>query len=136
MYLFLKSFHILSVIVWMGGMIIIPTLASSMSGNQGVVSANRVLFTWFRRFVTPAMIATLGLGLWAAQSGGWFSDGWLQLKLLLVVGVTALHGIVSGRLRRASVSGEVDLSGLWKLSLLTGLLLLLIVLLVVRKTIF
>lgn len=135
MYEFIKSFHVLAVILWMGGMIFAPILASAMPASGTGLEARRELFKWFRRVVTPAMIAALGFGLWAAQSGDWFTDTWLQVKLVLVIATTGLHGVVAGRLRRATLQQEIDQSGLRHASLATAALLVLIVLLVVRKAI-
>ena len=44
-----------------------------------------------RAIINPAMIATWVLGLWLAWLGpdsryGWFASGWLQAKIVLVLG--------------------------------------------------
>jgi len=42
--------------------------------------------------MTPAMVVTWALGLWLAWTGGAYVAGWLQAKVVLVVGLSALHG--------------------------------------------
>lgn len=49
--------------------------------------------------VNPAMVLAWGLGLWLAWDAGWFSGGWFQLKLALVVALSALHGWIVGAVR-------------------------------------
>ena len=48
-----------------------------------------------RAIINPAMIATWVLGLWLAFDGGFFKSGWLHGKLLLVLILSALHGLFS-----------------------------------------
>src|SRR5262249_14419154 len=42
--------------------------------------------------ITPAMVVSWALGLWLASTGGSYVAGWLQAKVVLVVGLSALHG--------------------------------------------
>jgi putative membrane protein len=57
-----------------------------------------------RVIINPAMVAVWVLGLWLAWEGpdsryGWFASGWLGAKLVLVVAMSALHGVLA-RCRR------------------------------------
>jgi putative membrane protein len=46
------------------------------------------------RFIgTPAMLVAWATGLWLAYEAGVFREGWLHGKLLLVLGLSAVHGI-------------------------------------------
>ncbi|MGB6231670.1 MAG: hypothetical protein WBF53_16255 [Litorimonas sp.] len=54
-----------------------------------------------RAVTTPAMILALALGITLGVLGGWFSSAWLGAKILLVIGLSGLHGALTGRLRRA-----------------------------------
>ena len=42
--------------------------------------------------INPAMVVTWALGLWLAWSGGWYSAGWLQAKVVLALLLSGLHG--------------------------------------------
>src|SRR5258708_26021583 len=46
-------------------------------------------------FIIPAMMASWALGLWIVYDGGWISAHWLHLKLLLVVALSAVHGMLA-----------------------------------------
>ena len=133
MYEVLKSAHLLAVVVWMGGMIVTPAIAAALPDDRAGRDARIALFAHFRRIVTPAMIATLALGLGLAQWAAWFDDGWLQAKLGLVLAMTALHGVLSGQLRRGALLDETGRAVLGHLSLASLVLLAGIVWLAVSK---
>jgi protoporphyrinogen IX oxidase len=102
LYLWLKAFHIIAVISWMAGMLYLPRLfvyhstaeKGSVQSETFKVMERRLL----RAIITPAMGATWVLGLALAWMGpdsryGWFMSSWLQVKLVLVLGLSALHGL-------------------------------------------
>jgi len=96
MYLWLKAFHIIAVIAWMAGMLYLPRLfvnhceaePGSKQSETFKVMERRLL----KAIINPAMIVTWLLGLWLAWSGGWYASTWLQAKVVLVLGLSALHG--------------------------------------------
>ena len=47
-----------------------------------------------KAIINPAMIATWVLGLWLAWYAEWYRSGWLQVKFLLVIVLSALHGMM------------------------------------------
>jgi putative membrane protein len=102
MYDWIKAFHIIAVIAWMAGMLYLPRLfvyhcaaaKGSVQSETFKVMERRLL----RAIINPAMAATWLLGLWLAWHGpdsryGWFASGWLEAKLVLVFGLTAMHGL-------------------------------------------
>lgn len=131
----LKVIHIVAVIVWMGGMLTAPLVAMMVSDQKLDQHLRWRLRSVFSRWVTPAMILSLILGIALAQTGGWFTEVWLLAKLALVLVLTALHGVISGRLRRfASDPSAVLPTWFPRLSLIVLSLLAIIVFLVVTKT--
>jgi putative membrane protein len=96
LYLWLKAAHIVAVIAWMAGMLYLPRLfvyhceapPASTQSETFKVMERRLL----RAIINPAMVATWAFGLWLAWDVGFFVDGWLHLKLALVVALSALHG--------------------------------------------
>ena len=99
MYQWLLAFHIIAVIAWMAGMLYLPRLfvyhceadPGSRQSETFKVMERRLL----RVIINPSMIATWGLGLWLAYSGHWFAAPWLHAKLVLVLAMSALHGMLS-----------------------------------------
>jgi putative membrane protein len=104
MYEWIKAFHIIAVIAWMAGMLYLPRLfvyhceadKGSVQSETFKVMERRLL----RAIINPAMIATWVFGLWLAWLGpdsryGWFASGWLWAKIILVLGLSAVHGLLA-----------------------------------------
>src|SRR5690606_30839939 len=53
-----------------------------------------------RGIINPAMTLSWVFGLWLAWKGGWFSAGWLHAKLAAVILMSAVHGYLSGAVRK------------------------------------
>ena len=98
-YEWLKAFHIIAVIAWMAGMLYLPRLfvyhceaqAGSKQSETFKVMERRLL----RAIINPAMIAAWVLGLSLIWQGGWLSAPWLQAKLVLVLALSAVHGLLA-----------------------------------------
>src|SRR6202161_268345 len=104
MYEWLKAFHIIAVITWMAGMLYLPRLfvyhcaaeTGSVQSETFKVMERRLL----RAIINPAMIATWVLVLalaWLIPDSryGWFASGWLWAKIILVLGLSAMHGLLA-----------------------------------------
>ena len=104
MYEWIKAFHIIAVIAWMAGMLYLPRLfvyhcaaeRGSVQSETFKVMERRLL----RAIINPAMIATWVFGLWLAWLGpdsryGWFASGWLWAKIILVLALSAVHGLLA-----------------------------------------
>jgi protoporphyrinogen IX oxidase len=103
-YPWLKAFHIIAVIAWMAGMLYLPRLfvyhcaaeKGSVQSETFKVMERRLL----RGIINPAMIVTWVLGLalgWLGPDSryGWFASPWLQAKIVLVLMLSALHGLLA-----------------------------------------
>lgn len=106
-YLWLKAFHVAAVVAWVGGVLVSAVTIAAFIGGQQAESAHRAgllrsVRRWDRHVTSPAMLLVWGLGLTLAYQGAWFREPWLTLKLALVLGLSALHGVLSGTLRRLS----------------------------------
>ena len=101
-YAWLKAFHIIAVIAWMAGMLYLPRLfvyhcaaeKGSIQSETFKLMERRLL----RAIINPAMIATWVFGLSLAWLGpdsqfGWFNAGWLDAKIVLVLLLSAVHGL-------------------------------------------
>ena len=104
LYLWLKALHIIAIIAWMAGMLYLPRLfvyhcaaeIGSVQSETFKVMERRLL----RAIINPAMIATWVFGLWLAWLGpdsryGWFASGWLWAKIVLVLALSAVHGLLA-----------------------------------------
>ena len=101
-YLYIKAFHLISVISWMAGMLYLPRLfvyhankKNSQEVNENFIIMEKRLL---RYIMNPAMILTWLFGLililhplsTVDQSSTWFS-----IKLILVLLMSGLHGYFS-----------------------------------------
>jgi uncharacterized membrane protein len=84
--------------------------AADMAKARGLIAGTR---RWHRMATTPALLAVWACGLWLAWRAGWFASGWLHAKLVLVLALSALHGVMSAGLRRASGSSPAVPSRAW-----------------------
>jgi len=106
LYPWLKALHVASAIVFAGTVLALSSflaMTASIGGNAS--SMARHVLRWQQVLVTPAMLSTWMLGLLLATAGGWFPDAWLVVKLAFVLLLSALHGMLAGRVRRLSVGG-------------------------------
>jgi uncharacterized integral membrane protein (TIGR00701 family) len=111
-YLWLKALHIVAVITWVGGLLVVAVAIAAVSDARDRHEiASRASFLahvhgWDRRITTPAMLLVWLLGLALAFSGQWFPQTWLAAKLAMVLLLSAAHGLLSGNLRRLALSQE------------------------------
>jgi protoporphyrinogen IX oxidase len=136
--LWLKAFHVIAVIAWMAGMLYLPRLfvyhceaeIGSPQSETFKVMERRLL----RAIINPAMIATWTLGLWLAWDQGYFGSGWLHAKLLLVVALSAVHGLFSRWVRDFAADRNVHSQKFYRIiNEVPTLLMIAIVILVIVK---
>ena len=140
-YLWLKALHIIFVISWMAGLLYLPRLyvyhtqvtPGSDADETFKVMERRLL----RIIMNPAMIIAFisGILLIIATGAGAPGTGyWMHIKLVLVLGMGAVHGMLSSY-RKAFERGENQKSEKFYrlLNEVPTLLMVAIVLLVVIK---
>lgn len=116
-YLLLKTPHIVAVMTWIGGVLTQAFLLRTVTcqplpllpDERGVIGA---AVRWDRRVTVPAMLIAWTCGLALAMQGHWWMTPWLSLKLMLVVALSALHGMQAGSLRRM-LDNPVRRPGAW-----------------------
>lgn len=100
-YPWLKALHVAAALAFVGGVLTVSVLLRSLpAGGAGAAPVARLVRRWDRAVTTPAMLLVWALGLTLATTSHAFADGWLQAKLALVLALSGLHGVQSGRLRR------------------------------------
>jgi putative membrane protein len=122
-YLWAKALHVLAVIAWMAGLLMLPRLYAYQTEAEPGGELERKMIEAASRLqkiiLNPTMIAAWALGLYMAyelhqRSGG--LQGWLWVKLALVFfGMSAVHGYLIGQGRKLA-RGERPLSSkTWRL---------------------
>jgi protoporphyrinogen IX oxidase len=98
-YPWIKALHLIAVIAWMAGMLYLPRLyvyhCAAEPGSQQSETFKVMERRLLRAIINPAMIASFVLGgllLWLLSPGIW-SQGWIWVKLAMLVGMGAVHGL-------------------------------------------
>ena len=100
LYLWVKALHVISIIAWMAGLLYLPRLfvyhceatPGSESSERFKVMERRLM----RAIMNPAMGAAYVFGITLlVLEPGWLSQGWLHAKILFVLGLSAVHGMMS-----------------------------------------
>lgn len=97
LFLWIKALHVIAVISWMAALLYLPRLmvyhADAESGSAQSETFKVMERRLLRFIATPAMILAWASGLWLAYEAGLFREGWLHGKLLLVLLLSAVHGL-------------------------------------------
>lgn len=115
-YLWIKAFHIMSVITWMAGLFYLPRLyvyhverpRSGEPGETLTIMEEKLL----RVIMNPAMVATWLFGILLALTPGVVDFGmvWVWLKLAGILAMSAFHMWLA-RQRRNLAAGTCTVSG-------------------------
>ena len=107
-YLWVKAFHIVFVASWFAGLFYLPRIFVNLAMVPPDSHAERerllLMARKLYRFSSLLMWPALGLGLWLwlgygiGRSGP--GNGWMHLKLLLVLGAIGYQHVCRGLLRR------------------------------------
>jgi protoporphyrinogen IX oxidase len=113
-YLWIKAAHVIFVIFWMAGLFMLPRFfvyhqeaAPDSSENALWIDRERRLI---RIILNPAMIIVWILGLTLAVQSGMFTQGWFNVKLLLVFALSGYHGWMAAYAKKLA-RGERTMSG-------------------------
>jgi putative membrane protein len=139
LYLSLKAAHVIFVVAWMASLLIYPRYKihqlTAQPGDVLHVAMKAAALRLRRTIMVPSMILVwlLGVGMIALQPG-LLDQGWLQVKILLVIGMTGMseYFLILGRKIDAQSSGMSDRT-LRVLNEVPFLLLIVFVVLVVLK---
>ena len=109
-YLWIKAFHIISVMFWMAGMFYLPRLFVYHTRAKVGSEMDKTFIIMERKLmkiiINPAMIFSFLLGLALIHINGFSSfTGWFHMKLLLLLGMLAIH-ILCSRYRKDFAQGK------------------------------
>ncbi|MEZ5893564.1 MAG: protoporphyrinogen oxidase HemJ [Parvularculaceae bacterium] len=109
-YPWIKSVHLIMVIGWMAGMMMLPRLFVYQHQSERGGEAEKMMIAAQRRLlkiiINPAMALVWVLGIVMLYANPAFlSAGWFHVKLTLVVAMSAIHGFYAAS-RRKFEKGE------------------------------
>ena len=114
--LWIKSFHIIAVVTWFAAIFYLPRLfvyhamTEDEAGRERFKVMERKLY---RGIMNPSAIVAVGLGVaLIVVQPFWLAQGWLHVKILLVVGLLGYH-LCCGRLLRAFAEDRNTRSHRW-----------------------
>ena len=140
-YLLFKSLHLIAVISWMAGLLYLPRIFVYHSENNNEIittvfkTMERKLFYYI---MTPAMVLSWIFGLILIHEVGFnqLASLWLQLKLILVLFLTAYHFYLGSLLNQFREDKNKKTSKFYRyINEIPTLMLILIVFIVVFKPI-
>jgi putative membrane protein len=119
-YLWIQSGHVIAMVAWMAGIFYLPRLyvyhveglakAGVTPGSDMDLLFQHQERLLLRAIMNPAMIATWVLGIILVLMGGWWTSGWLHVKLVGVLALTWFHMWLAAR-RRDFVEGRNTRTG-------------------------
>lgn len=116
-YELLRALHLIAVIAWMAGLMYLPRLyvyhSAAAVGSELDSTLKVMERRLYKGIMVPSMIVVWGLGLLLLEARGGLdfviSQGWIHVKLTMVVLITAVQGFY-GRWRRQFEAGERPLN--------------------------
>ncbi|HEY5338302.1 MAG TPA: protoporphyrinogen oxidase HemJ [Rhizomicrobium sp.] len=137
-YLWIKAFHIISVIMWMAGMLYLPRLfvyhcetAPGSAESERFKGMERRLL---RVIINPAMIATWVFGLTLAAITRADQQHWFQMKFILVLAMSGIHGFYATTVKRFATDSNTRPQRFYRIiNEVPAVLIVLIVILAVVK---
>ena len=113
--LWIKALHVVFVVTWFAGLFYLPRLFIYHATATDPVSQDRFVVMERRLFVImtigAALAAAFGLGM-VVLGPGYLAQGWLQVKLVLVLGLVGCH-VTCWRLMQQLRNGTLRRSSRW-----------------------
>ena len=141
-YLTLKALHLIAVISWMAGLLYLPRIFVYHVENKGSSETCEIFKVMERKLynyiMMPAMILSWIFGLLLIGSIGFdqIANKWLQIKLFLVIVLTAYHFFLGVCLKKFNLDLNTYSSRFYRIfNEVPTILLILIVFIVVFKPI-
>lgn len=93
--LWVKAFHVISMVTWFAGLFYLPRLFVYHAITDAADEAGRERFKVMEKklfiIMTIGGALTAIFGVWLMSSGAWIGSGWLHAKLTLVALLIAFH---------------------------------------------
>lgn len=95
LYLTIKSFHILAAIMWIGSIGVVSYITSRTHLDSEQLQHAR-------RITEFGIGATWIAGIALVLMGGWYTATWWQIKIVLVIVISAIHSIIHRQWKRTA----------------------------------
>ena len=131
-YPWLVSGHVIFMVFWLAGLFMLPRqciyMLDAAPGSAEEAQWARRMGLLRKIILTPSLIIVWVLGLTQAWAMGYFTEGWLHIKITLVLLLTGYHGWLVAKTKKMA-RGERPLteSRLRMIGEIPGVLLVLIV---------
>lgn len=107
------AIHLIGNILWLGGVAMAALTALGLrasAGEQAAAAGIKALRRALLALAAPGLLLAWIGGLWVLlpNFGAYRAAGWMHGKLTLIVVMTALTGVFTGRMRRAA-AGQAQL---------------------------
>ena len=136
--LWLKAFHIMSVIAWMAALFYLPRLfvyhCDAEPGSQQSETFKVMERRLAKAIMTPAMIMVWITGPLLAYGFGDFSSPWLHAKIVFVLAMSGLHGYLMACVRRFANDANKKSGRFFRIinEIPTGLMAIIVLLVVIK----
>jgi putative membrane protein len=94
-YLWLKAWHVISLVAWMAGLFYMPRLfvyhSQVAPGSEQSELFKVMERRLYKAIMMPAMLATVFFGLVLLAGSDFLKHGWMHAKLLLVLALIVFH---------------------------------------------
>lgn len=121
LYSWLRALHIISVIAWMAGMLMLPRFYAYQTAAEPGGELDRKMTEAARRLRTfilsPGIVLSWTFGIAVLWSSHWLQLGmaWMHVKLALVTALSALHGYYVGEGRRLARGERRHSEKFWRM---------------------
>jgi putative membrane protein len=134
----LKSLHVVSIIAWMAGLLYLPRLfvyhANVVAGNEPSETFKIMERRLLKAIMNPAMIASWIFGLWMVWLAEWWTEPWMHVKFLGVIGLTVVHHMLAKDVKRFAADENVKTHTYFRiLNEVPTVLMIIIVFMVIMK---
>jgi protoporphyrinogen IX oxidase len=117
----MRALHIISVIAWMAGLLMLPRLYAYQTGSEPGGELERKMIDAASKLqkiiMTPAMLLTWAFGLLILATSNWIqlSMGWFHVKLALVIGLSGLYGYLVAEGKRLAKGQRRRSEKFWRM---------------------
>ncbi|MEO0462579.1 MAG: CopD family protein [Pseudomonadota bacterium] len=103
-YPWLTAGHVIFMVFWLAGLFMLPRqciyMLDAEPGSEAEAKWAHRMGLLRKIILTPSLIIVWVLGLAQAWSMGYFSQGWIHIKITLVLILSAYHGWLVGQTKK------------------------------------